>query len=509
MSENYPKQLSVKGLITHQHPDLDAIFALHLLIVHGKDAFPGAEDAPIQFVSANNLPDGKTADQLEEEGIVTVDTGGGRFDTHPVEGEANEEKWDTCASQLVAEALGADKLPEYRFLLPYTLNHDAKGQSLTSREATHHLLAPHGLVEGLHRHLDDDLKVVGVLRKLLAGLATSGAAEEPSLAETAAMFDKTLAEFFRREEFGDPTHVRKEFPEWPVEGEAHTEARSRGWEMRRDLEKLLKMDAWLLAGSDNAMPDLELERRILLTSALHGLATIHGEGTDDYYTAVFPLLQAVVTREADWFQAIDEVERSAKVIRGRGLSLVAIASRNGLAIKAARYRRGANAVLYYDPSSGNVTLQSGQKKDGSPILNLERISGRLRVAEIAKRRGNGPKPPRNINDVGLVEGWFLHPSLKLLNRGSPKAQDVEPSALSWKEIIEMVRTDLRPDEKMPEWFCPADKCIEAKCSFYPLRLANCHAHRRNLRETPQAGTLGDLFADKLKQAKPQGKGKRR
>lgn len=500
--------MPVKGVITHQHPDLDAIFSVHLLKTHGTDLFPGVDEAPLTFVSANNLPDGKTADQLEEDGFLTVDTGGGRFDTHPVEGQDNEDKWDTCASQLVAEALKVDKDPQYRYLLPYTLNHDAKGQSLTSREASHHLLAPHGLVEGLHRLYEDDQKVLDVMRTLLAGLAKAGAEDEPPLKQTAELFDKTLTEFLRREEFGDPTHVRKEMPEWSVQGEAHTEARARGWETRRDLEKLLKMDTWLLAGADNAMPDLELERRILLPSAMLGFAAIHGEGSDAYFEAVFPFLQAAVSREADWFQAIDEVERSAKVVRGRGLSLVAIASRNGLAIKAARYRRGANAVLYYDPSAGNVTLQSGQKPDGSPILNLSRIAGRLRAAEIVKRKGNGRKAPRNINDVGLVEGWFLHPSLKLLNRGSPKAQDVEPSALSWQEIIEMVRTDLRPDESMPEWFCPPDKCLEAKCTFYPLRLANCHAHRRNLRETPQTGTLGDLFADKFKQAqKQQGKGK--
>jgi len=501
MTSTTPTPTRITEVVTHQHPDLDAILSIHLLAEHGRDQFPGVEEASYTFVSANSLPGGKTAEQLEAEGVLAVDTGGGRFDTHPVEGEANEDKWDTCAAQLVAEALGVDKAPAYRFLLPYTLNHDARGQSLTSREATHHLLAPHGLIEGLHRYLEDDATVVEVMRKMLAGLAAAGEEDELAPDETAKRFDRTLTRFLESGDFGDPSHIRKEMPEWPVEGECHQLARQRGWEVRRDLEKLLKEAAWLLANTANALPSVELERRVLLPAALNGLAKLYGEESEYYTKAVFPLFHAAVQREADWFSAIDDVERSAKVVRGRGISLVAIASRNGLSIKAARYRRGANAVFYYDPGPGNVTLQSGQKKDGSPILNLTRIAGRLRAAELVRRKGNGPKPPKNINDVGLVAGWFLHPSLKLLNRGSPKAQDVESSALSWPELIEMVRTDLRPEEKMPDWFCPPDRCLEAKCTFYPLRLANCHQHRKNLRETPQKGTLGDLFAEKLEKAK--------
>lgn len=505
MTSTTPTPTRITEVVTHQHPDLDAILSIHLLVEHGREAFPGVEQASYTFVSANSLPGGKSAEQLEAEGVLAVDTGGGRFDTHPIEGESNEEKWDTCASQLVASFLGVDNDPAYRFLLPYTLNHDARGQSLTSREATHHLLAPHGLIEGLHRNIEDDTKVVAAMRRMLAGLAAAGAGDEPPREETAQRFDRTLTRFLESGDFGDPTHVRKEMPEWPAEGECHQLARQQGWEFRRDLEKLLKEAAWLLAGAENAVPSVELERRVLLPAALDGLAKLHGEDSDEYREAAYPLFHAAVQREADWFSAIDDVERSARVVRGRGISLVAIASRNGLSIKAARYRRGANAVLYYDPGTGNVTLQSGQKPDGSPILNLTRISGRLRAAELVRRKGNGPKPPRDINDVGLVAGWFLHPSLKLLNRGSPKAQDVESSALSWPELIEMVRTDLRPEEKMPDWFCPPDRCLEAKCTFYPLRLANCHQHRRNLREVPQKGTLGDLFAEKLEKAKKKGR----
>ncbi|MBD3165559.1 hypothetical protein GF324_03090, partial [bacterium] len=104
-------------LLTHVHPDLDALLALYLLRKHGEEKFPGVKDAKLDFVSANELPGGAMPKDLEAEGILAVDTGGGRFDNHPNEATSNQEKWDTCASELVAKSLGVDKNAAYRFLL--------------------------------------------------------------------------------------------------------------------------------------------------------------------------------------------------------------------------------------------------------------------------------------------------------------------------------------------------------------------------------------------------------
>lgn len=490
--------MTISTLLTHVHPDLDAILSVHLLREHGGEKIAGVDSADLQFVSANQLPEGKTADELEQEGVLAVDTGGGRFDNHPVEGESNEDKWDSCASVLVAEGLDVASSKAYRFLLPYTLDHDSRGQALTSKNATHHLLAPHSLIDGLHRSYKNDGKVVEVLLPMLRGIAAASEGEELSLRETAENFDKAFAHFLSNSELPEAKHFRKASIEWEAEGESHSTARSRGWQLRRDLEKILRLISQMLAGSDDALPEVEQERRVILPAAINGFVKLYGVDSDELHKAVEPLFMAAVQRESDWFNAIDEVERSAKTIRGRGVQMVTIASKNGLAIKAARYRRGGNAVLYMEPTSRNTTLQSGQKPDGSPLLNLPRIVSRIRTAELVKRRGNGVRLPKDISEVGMVEDWFLHQSLRLINRGSPKAPEVEPSALSWKELIEVIATDLRPDQKMPDWFCPADKCLEKKCTFYGLRLINCSQHRKRLREVPQPGTLGDLFKDKLK-----------
>ncbi len=493
--------IPVKTLLTHVHPDLDAVFCVYLLRQHGEEFFPGSKDAGLLFVSANELPNGKTAAQLETEGVIAVDTGGGRLDTHPVEGEKNVDKWALCASELVAKAVGMDTHDRYRYLLPYTNAHDARGQAMTSKSAIHHLLAPHGLIEGVHRLADSDEDVVGLMSSMVHGLANAGENEPDPANETAARFDRTLAWVLENGEFEDATIERKSPNEWPELGKSHEVASQLGWTTRRDMEKLLAFASQLLASGDQALPDVEVERRILLTAALDGLASEHGEESEEYRNTALRLFTAVIQREADWFNAIDEVERSAKVHRGRGLSMASIASKNGLTIKAARYRRGVQAVLYYHPEAQSVTLQAGMRKDGSPLLNLERVAKRLRGAEIIRRKENGSKLPRDLGRVGMFQGWFLHPSKRLLNRGSPKAPDVEPSALSWPEIIELVRTDLRPDDKMPDWFCPDDKCLEDDCTIHPLRFLNCKFHKERTASAPKAGTLGDLFAEKLKKAK--------
>jgi len=490
--------MKIAKILTHIHPDLDAIFSIYLMREHGEEKLPGISSAGFEFVSANNLPDGKSAEELEKEGVIALDTGGGRFDNHPIEGESNEAKWDKCASQLVAEELGVVDEKAYRFLLPYTIAHDSQGQAMTSKEASHHLLAPHGLIDGLHRNAEDDVLVVEQMLILLKGIARASIHDEISTQDVANIFDRTLASYLNENDLPDVEYFRKEAIEWPETGECHVAARLKGASLRRDLEKLLKISSWLLASQPNALPEVEQEKRVILPVALLGLAEEFGEGSEEYKNAVYPILKAAIQREADWFQAIDEVERSAKIVRGRGVSMAAIASKNGLSIKAARYRRGVSAVLYMEPVSKNVTLQSGQRNDGRPVLNLERIAKRLRSAEAIRRRGNGKRLEKNLGEVGMVEGWFLHPSLRLLNRGSPKAPDVEPSALSWKEIIEVIRGDFRPDEKLSEWLCPEDKCTEKECSLFPLRFINCHLFRERIKSTPQRGTLGELFADKLK-----------
>ena len=88
-----------KMIVTHIHPDLDAIMAAWLLVRFDQSRYG---DAKFEFVPApttyKNLPPDN------DPNIVHVDVGGGKFDHHRPGG------FTTCAAKLVFEELVAEKL---------------------------------------------------------------------------------------------------------------------------------------------------------------------------------------------------------------------------------------------------------------------------------------------------------------------------------------------------------------------------------------------------------------
>ena len=109
----------------HTEPDVDAITGFWLLKKLGEKKFPGIAMATIKLVpTGGDLPGGLTAYELEERGIICVDTGGGRFDHHP-----QEEHPEECAATLVAKYLEVDDDPALDQILRFVANHDLKGSA--------------------------------------------------------------------------------------------------------------------------------------------------------------------------------------------------------------------------------------------------------------------------------------------------------------------------------------------------------------------------------------------
>lgn len=88
-----------KLIVTHLHPDLDAIMAAWLLVRFNQPQFG---DARLEFVPAPTTYKGLPSDN--DPNVVHVDVGGGRFDHHKTGG------FVTCAAKLVWEELVALKL---------------------------------------------------------------------------------------------------------------------------------------------------------------------------------------------------------------------------------------------------------------------------------------------------------------------------------------------------------------------------------------------------------------
>lgn len=112
-------------IVVHGRPDLDAITGIWLLKKFGKEKFPGIAKARIEFLeNGGELPEEKSADELEKEGIIYVDCGRGRFDHHPA-----AEYPEDCAATLIAKYLEIDDDPTLETILRFVVNNDLKGQS--------------------------------------------------------------------------------------------------------------------------------------------------------------------------------------------------------------------------------------------------------------------------------------------------------------------------------------------------------------------------------------------
>lgn len=83
-----------KTIVTHQHPDLDAIMSVWLLIRQDQSRYG---DAKIEFVPGSTTYKGEPVDSDPD--VVHVDVGFGRYDHH------QEGVYGTCASEIIYHSL--------------------------------------------------------------------------------------------------------------------------------------------------------------------------------------------------------------------------------------------------------------------------------------------------------------------------------------------------------------------------------------------------------------------
>ncbi|MBI2984940.1 MAG: hypothetical protein HYY50_04950 [Candidatus Kerfeldbacteria bacterium] len=142
--------LAIHTVAMYPRPHPDNIVALWLLREFGEPLFPGIGQAKIVFW--NQLPDGRTADQLEQEGVLLIDLGGGRFDHHHDEHISDKQ---TCATTLVAKFLGVDQRPELKKLLEYVRRDDLEGRGIVSKDPIDRAFGLSAIVMNLNRAYPD------------------------------------------------------------------------------------------------------------------------------------------------------------------------------------------------------------------------------------------------------------------------------------------------------------------------------------------------------------------
>jgi hypothetical protein len=118
----------IKKIITHKRPHADELMALMLLkkFPEGESLLPGVSNAPVEFLSTGELPDGKTAHDFPD--VVFLGCGGGMFDEHATS-QKDRDEGDCCAT-LVAKYLGLNKTPALQKILTFIKSEDLNGSKV-------------------------------------------------------------------------------------------------------------------------------------------------------------------------------------------------------------------------------------------------------------------------------------------------------------------------------------------------------------------------------------------
>lgn len=135
----------VKKIIMFPKIQPDTAIALFLLREFGEEQFPGARAAPVAFWT--KLPEDQTVAKLEQEGVLLLDMGGGRFDHHNKRPDGEK----ICLSEVVAAELGVRENQTLAKLLAYAHRDDVEGKGTVSPDPLDRAFGLSGLLMCLNR----------------------------------------------------------------------------------------------------------------------------------------------------------------------------------------------------------------------------------------------------------------------------------------------------------------------------------------------------------------------
>lgn len=134
-------------IILPTRPQPDTIAAIFILKKFGEEKFPGIKDAIVEI--RQKLPEGITDSQLDVQGAVAIDIGGGRFDHHGA-------KEKTTASDLIASYLGVLDNPALAKLLEYARRDDFYGKGTISTDPLDRAFGLSALIANMNKLLTND-----------------------------------------------------------------------------------------------------------------------------------------------------------------------------------------------------------------------------------------------------------------------------------------------------------------------------------------------------------------
>lgn len=404
----------IHTILTHKNPDLDAIMSVLLLKKFGAAQFEGVSTAKVDFASAGDLPEDKTTEELEKEGIIAVDIGGGRFDNHPVNNRVDWRKKNNSATDLVALSLGILEHPEWKELIEYTRLQDSRGHHLHSKEAMHQMISLISIIVGF--------------QILFPGSSANKLEKGMQIIECIPYYLPIR-------------HRKKTYFERIVPAvEAYI--KRKGMQVDALPPCYANISTWLTALRNDevkSFPRNNLDDLVTFKAIILGAFERFGPDSPESEAVADLCLDAIFAREKEWFNAIQEIQEKGVVHRLNELEVVGVSSTNRLTTKAARYAFSPVLVVYQDPEKGGLSFMLSTK---GPLNQrfMTNLTIKIRLAECALRKE--PADYAHLANFGKVHGWFLHQSGKFLIRGSDKAPDFIPTILPFEVLMNIASREI-------------------------------------------------------------------
>ncbi len=136
----------------------DTLLALFLLKKFGEKKFPGVSQAKLKFWT--QLPQGKTAKELESSGHILIDIGEGFFDHHR---ENMEKETKRCVSEIIADYLGIADDSALKKLLAYARRDDLEGKGTISSDPLDRAFGLSGILMNLNKSFPEKLEGIANL----------------------------------------------------------------------------------------------------------------------------------------------------------------------------------------------------------------------------------------------------------------------------------------------------------------------------------------------------------
>ena len=400
--------IPINRILTHINPDLDGMLSILLLRKFGDFFFPGVSTAKVNFSSASELPDDMSPAQLEKKGILAVDIGGGRFDSHPTK-SGSVGKIDRAAADLVAEKLGLLKDEIWQPLIEYTRMHDTTGHGLYSKEILHHVFSLNSILEGLTLLYENDSTTLLEMGIQIISVIPSYTANKNTEINSGVVIE-IINKYFALKGIDQDETIEdfNHFREW---------------------YNKVKTNFELTSGKH------PLDQLVSLSGMMHGAFYYFEKDENKLQEYTFQALDAILVREQHWYSALKQYKEESKVKKIGGLIIASISSGNGMVIKAARMIDNPDILVYHSPLNGAVTIFI-QRRGKLHNFPFENIVARIRLAEAIEK--NEKFEFNNLSTVGTYYGWFLHQSRNIIIRGSRKQNDFIPTCIPLSRLNDII-----------------------------------------------------------------------